>query len=290
MAPHPGCPFHRKSVRPDWNRNAFADDVDRARSRWARSRPIPFPVRNYPRWSKAVIDRYVSLRLRDAYVSLTAAWMRAYLTDPEVRATLTDLANRGADVASICCLVGFCAEHHRSFSATSAAIRQLLREVLTLKRRPHLARELTWCATELQRLADLGMVGFVGGWLKMRKRLPRGHPRSRSGDYVDFAEVIPRLQRLAEFLGRREIGWANLLDARYLFTGKRGTRPATALDECARQVVDLLQGAGLVGSAVYEHASTLLGPAFYFTSAKAIYMRLRRRAARERTFLELPRQ
>jgi hypothetical protein len=269
------------STRTDWSRTSFTDEVNRARSRWARSRPIPFPVSNYRRWSKAVVDRYTRLRLPRAYVALTPSWMRAYLRHPDVRPALTLIADQGVDVALLSCLIGFCAEHQAYFDRQGERVRQLFREALTLKRRPRLARELKWCATQLRVLAEAGMIGSVNGWLKMRCRLPKDRLRTRSGEYVDFAEVIPRLQALAAFLDRKEIGLRNVVDARYLLSGRRGARPASAFEEGAFLVTELLRHAGFAYPVMHDHAKTLLGPAFaHYTSAKAIYMRLKRRAAR----------
>jgi hypothetical protein len=260
------------ALRPPWARNSFLDDVQRLRRQWAKVGPLSVRMQNFPRWRTALVDRYAGLQLRGAYVPLTAGWMRRYLSHAEVWPVLRLLAGQGVDVGQACSLIGFCAEHHVYFTHQGTAFREVFAKVLTLKRRPSLSAELEWCATQLRALADAGAVGFVNGWVKLGRRLPKG----QRGESVEFAQAVPLLLRLAKFLGHEAIGWANLADARYLLSGKRGALPAPALDACAAELIRLLRRAGFAATAIHAHLAQLLGPAFFHTSPKALSMRLTR--------------
>jgi hypothetical protein len=270
------------SIRPIWTRNSFVDDLRRARSRWTHAAPIGFGVTDFPRWRAAVVDRYAGLALPNAYVPLTANWMHAYLDRPEVRTTLERIAAAGSNAALIASLIGFCAEHQAYFDREGRALRTLFQEVIALQDRRRIAQEIAWAATQLQVLADRGLVGFANGWLRLRRRLPKTASRPRRGEAVVFAELLPELKGLAAFLGAQTLGWADLPDLRFLLSGKRGARNLSVLDECIAQVTALLRQTRITERDLYGYTATLLGPAFVHLSSKAVYMRLRRRAERGR--------
>jgi hypothetical protein len=278
-APAPSGPV---SGRPSPTRNSVPADLTRVRSRWVKAGPIAFPVSDYPRWRQAVVERYAGLHLRTACVPLTATWMQAYLEVSDVRPVLQRIAESGADPALVCCVIGFCAQHQAYFDRQGPALRALFTETFTLRRRTHLANELRSCVAQLQKLVDLGIVGFVNEWVVMRRDLVEQHrPRTRR-EYVGLAEAMPCLTRMAEFLGQEEIGWANIPDARYRLSHKRGPLPAIALDACIARLTTVLRRTGSPMSAIEAAVSTLVGPAFqHYMGPRAIRMRLQRRARRE---------
>jgi hypothetical protein len=274
MAKHPHPRSKNTPPRPIWTGISSRDDVG-GRVPVGQG-PDPVSRQQVPAVARGHGDQYANLVLPAAYAPLPADWMRGYLRSCSPRSRI---AAAGADVALIVCIIGFCAEHQACFDGQVARLRRLFQKAFPLKHRPRVAEELTRTATQLQVLDDLGMVGFVTGLLKLGGRLAKKHARSLRGEYVDFGELIPRAERTGGVLERKAIGWANLMDVRYLLSGNRGARATSVLNECAGAVAALLRRAGVTGPAVFKYTTRLLAPAFHHsTTSKAVYMRLKRRA------------